>query len=70
MVFEPFLRWLTKTHCIVDKKRLKEMYACYLQNEQVAKRLGLEYSKDIAHGSTATMRDIFGSDIFNGNEII
>lgn len=47
-----------------EKKTLRELYACYKQHEAVSKEKGLYEAEMIARGSTATMRDIFGKEMF------
>ena len=58
------LEWLSKDYAIVPKSQLKELYDCYRQHEHTCKAKGLHNATLIAIGSQATMRDIFGSSLF------
>lgn len=51
-----------------DKKFLRELYTYYEQHEAVCKEKGLYEAEMIARGSTATMRDIFGKEMFENKE--
>lgn len=61
---EEFLRWLTKTHCIVSREKVRELYDCYRQHEAVSDEKGLREAMLIARGSMAAFRDIFDKSTF------
>lgn len=63
-IFENFLIWLTKSHCIVSREKVRELYDCYKQHEAVTNQKGLHEAMIIARGSVAAFRDIFGSELF------
>lgn len=65
---ERFMKWLAERYCVVERSKVVEMYECYTQNIQASHKLGLTHAEDIAKGSCATMRDIFGSETFNKKE--
>lgn len=53
-------------HCIIEtNSKLKEIYDCYKQHEQVTDKKGLHEAMLIARGSMAAMRDVFGEKMFN-----
>lgn len=62
--FHNFLSWLIKTHCIVSREKVRELYDCYKQHEAVTNEKGLHEAMIIARGSMAAFRDIFGKELF------
>ena len=65
---ENVISWLLRDYAIVPKSQLKELYECYKQHEVVSKEKSLYEAEMIARGSQATMRDIFGSGLFENEK--
>lgn len=59
-----FLKLLLRTHCIVSREKVKELYDCYKQHEAVTDKKRLHEAMLIARGSMAAFRDIFGTQLF------
>ena len=64
-VIEDFLGWLTETHCIVTKEWIISLYECYTQHESASLKNQLHDATLIARGSMVTLRDCFGTEVFN-----
>lgn len=58
-VFEPFLRWLTKTHCIVSRETILSQHTYYMQRmKEVSSTRQTNRAKAIA------LEAAFGTEIF------
>lgn len=62
------LDFLNERYYLVKKEKAMELYDCFFQNIRASRKLGLTHAEDIAKGSCATMRDIFGTSMFSQNE--
>lgn len=58
-----FYQWLEENYFIKSKELMREYYDCYSQNIEAARKLKLTEAEEIALGSCATMRDIFGNQL-------
>lgn len=64
--FEPFLRWLTKTHCIVSREKVMEQYmrAEKWLTETDNPKQHHDPIRLIAVGVQSTLESIFGTELF------
>ena len=61
MVFEPFLRWLTKTHCIVSREKvISEIKAAQKELNEPSKPM-LKFTLGYVCG---LLHNLFGSNLF------
>lgn len=58
------IEWLSKTHCIVEKEKVKKLY-----EDIEADRMALDPPYFyVADGALSEMEDIFDKELFNGKE--
>lgn len=75
-MFERFLGWLSKTHCIVEKSKVQDEYAeasntywqKYSEESQMDSRHDV-YERGYNVGIMNVMEDIFGKDTFKEEKI-
>lgn len=61
MVFESFLQWLVKTHCIVPKEKVIEKYSVCKMGYNECEAVDLGYAMGI-------LEELFGTELFCGKE--
>jgi hypothetical protein len=66
--FRAFLTWLSITHCITSKARIKKLYEDTLEYQNTADEIGLQYAKGFASGEKVMLENIFGKEISNNPE--
>lgn len=60
-VFEPFLYWLTKTHCIVNKEKVQKHHKDYAF---LARKHPKASERHLAEVILEELRDLFGTELF------
>lgn len=61
-VFEPFLYWLTKTHCIISKESIRQRYT---KCAEAQKLLDMQGSPDTGpYAEMCYLHSLFGKELF------